>query len=187
MGVTRLLVRVLTGSLAFVSGSVIHGASVQRPFIAQPGLSQISEQRPWDAPPTDDSYDNQIFFRLATLLQHWPNTRYPSGASIVPGTVPVGTTLYHGRSSAELPSRPDWLAFDPEHSIMFARGSESRLFTFVTTRPLRILYFDGSSAAKLTSGATDTQHLLAWGRTGNQTFSEERALIDDLCKWGKPF
>ncbi|CAE6456757.1 unnamed protein product [Rhizoctonia solani] len=188
MGLTGLLIYLLTGSLAFASGSVIHDASVQKPFVApQHGISQSSEQRLWDAPPADDSYDNQIFFRLATLLQHWPNTRYPSGASIVPGTVPVGTTLYHGRSSAELPSRPDWLAFDPEHSIIFARGSESRLFTFVATRPLYILYFDGSSAAKLASGAADTQNLLAWGRTGNQTFSEERALIDDLCKWGKPF
>ncbi|KAJ1302029.1 hypothetical protein OPQ81_000864 [Rhizoctonia solani] len=156
-----------------------------KPFVAP--QFQHGGQRPWDAPPADDSYDNQIFFRLATLLQHWPNTRYPSGASIVPGTIPLGTTLYHGRGGAEIPSRPDWLAFDPEHSALFTRGSEGRLFTFVTTRPLHILYFDGSSAAKLTTGTADTQNFLAWGRIGNQTFSAERALIDELCKWGKPF
>ncbi|KAH7345616.1 hypothetical protein B0J17DRAFT_713173 [Rhizoctonia solani] len=195
-------------STPFTSGSVIYDTPIQKPFVAsQAGSSQLGGRRSWDAPPAGDSYDNQIFFRLATLLQLWPNTRYPSGeslylrlsvkdrlpsftcigASIVPGTIPVGTTLYHGRSTAELPSRPDWLAFDPEHSVLFTRGPNSRLFTFVTTRPLRILYFDGSSAAKLTTGAADTQDFLAWGHIGNQTFSEERALINDLCKWGKPF
>ncbi|CAE6406913.1 unnamed protein product [Rhizoctonia solani] len=167
---------------------IIYGGPIQKPLLAapQPSLSQPNGKRPWDAPPADDSYDNQIFFRLATLLQHWPNTRYPSGASIVPGAIPIGTTLYHGRSSTEIPSRPDWLAFDPEHSALFTRGSNGRLFTFVATRPLRVLYFDGSSAAKLTSGAADTQDLLAWGHIGNQTFGEEQALINDLCKWGKP-
>ncbi|KDN36720.1 hypothetical protein RSAG8_10649, partial [Rhizoctonia solani AG-8 WAC10335] len=188
MRVTKLHAYLLTGALAFVSGSVVHDVPIQKPFLAvtQPSLSQSNEQRSWDAPPADDSYDNQIFFRLATLLQHWPNTRYPSGACIVPGTVPIGTTLYHGRSSAELPLKPDWLAFDPEHSALFARGSNARLFTFVTTRPLRVLYFDGSSAAKLTSGVADTQDFLAWGHIGNQTFPDEQALIHDLCKWGEP-
>ncbi|CAE6527783.1 unnamed protein product [Rhizoctonia solani] len=183
MGAVELLV-----SLLAVSGSVLCGALVQEPVVApQPSTPlPTTRQQSWDAPPTEDSYDNQIFFRLATLLQHWPNTRYPSGASIVPGTIPIGTTLYHGRGDTNLPSEPDWLAFDPEHSTVFARGSNSRLFTFVTTRPLRILYFDGSSAAKLTSGAADTQDLLAWGRIGNQTFADEQRRIVDLCKWGEP-
>ncbi|CAE7141515.1 unnamed protein product [Rhizoctonia solani] len=182
MGAVELLV-----SLLAVSGSVLCGALVQEPVVApQPSTPLPTRQQSWDAPPTEDSYDNQIFFRLATLLQHWPNTRYPSGASIVPGTIPIGTTLYHGRGDTNLPSEPDWLAFDPEHSTVFARGSNSRLFTFVTTRPLRILYFDGSSAAKLTSGAADTQDLLAWGRIGNQTFADEQRRIVDLCKWGEP-
>ncbi|CAE6411905.1 unnamed protein product [Rhizoctonia solani] len=184
MRTTGLYACLLTGSLAFVAGSVIYDNPVQKPLL--PGLSQPNSKWSWDAPPADDNYDNQIFFRLATLLQHWPNTRYPSGASIVPGTIPVGTTLYHGRSNAELPSKPDWLAFDPEHSALFTWSSSGRLLTFVSTRPLHVLYFDGSSAAKLASGAADTQNLLAWSHIGNQTFADEQALINDLCKWGKP-
>ncbi|CEL57140.1 putative protein YOR389W OS=Saccharomyces cerevisiae (strain ATCC 204508 / S288c) GN=YOR389W PE=2 SV=1 [Rhizoctonia solani AG-1 IB] len=188
MGFRELLVCLLVGS-GLVSGRVIPGASAQKSFV----LSQAFDSRPsgggraWDSPTSDDNYDNQIFFRLATLLQHWSNTRYPSGSSIIPGTVPVGTALYHGRSDAEIPSTPEWLAFDPEHSALFSRGSNGHLFTFITTRSLRVVYFDGSSAAKLTSGATDTQNLLAWGHIRNQTFSEERALIHDLCEWGKDF
>lgn len=106
---------------------------------------------------------------------------------MVPGTIPIGTTLYHGRSVDEIPLKPDWLAFDAEHSAMFARGPNSRLFTFVTTRPLRVLYFDGSSAAKLSTGAVDTQNLLAWSRISNNTMGDERVRINDLCEWGKPF
>lgn len=110
-----------------------------------------------------------------------------TGQSVVPGTVPIGTTLYHGRSSDQLPAQPDWLAFDAEHSIMFARGADSRLFTFVATRPLRVLYFDGSSAAKLSSGAMDTQDFLAWGKAGTGPMGDERRRIVDLCEWGKEF
>ncbi|KAF8752958.1 hypothetical protein RHS01_07259, partial [Rhizoctonia solani] len=184
MGLTGLLTCLLAGSqLAY--GLVVPASTLaQKSFASPPALvsQHSSGEQLWDSPPSDDSYDNQIFFRLATLLQHWPNTRLVDSS----GTVPVGTVLYHGRSSAEIPSTPEWLAFDPEHSVLFARGSDSHLFTFITTRPLRVVYFDGSSAAKLTSGAADTQNLLAWGHIRNQTFSEERALINDLCEWEKP-
>lgn len=107
------------------------------------------------------------------------------GQSVVPGTVPIGTTLYHGRSDDQIPITPDWLAFDPEHSIMFARGADSRLFTFMATRPLRVLYFDGSSAAKLSTGSMDTQNLLAWGNIGTTPMGDEWRRIIDLCEWGK--
>lgn len=69
--------------------------------------------------------------------------------------------------------------------MMFARGSGSRLFTFVATRPLRVLYFDGSSAAKMDTGSMDTQDLLAWGKVENNTMLYERRRIMDLCEWGK--
>ncbi|CAE7107766.1 unnamed protein product [Rhizoctonia solani] len=182
MGIAELLVCLLAGSLTFASGSVIGDVSVQKPLVAP----LPTGQRSWDAPPAEDSYDNLIFFRLATLLQHWSNTRYPSGASIVPGTIPIGTTLYHGRDDANLPSEPDWLAFDAEHGALFTGGLNDHLLTFVATRPLRILYFDGASGAKLTSGAADTQDLLTWGHVSNQTFADELRRIVDLCKWGEP-
>ncbi|KAF8699832.1 hypothetical protein RHS03_06869, partial [Rhizoctonia solani] len=180
---TELFVYLLAGS-GLVSSSAVSGTPAQKPL----RLSQGTISQPgWDSSPSEDSYDNHIFFRLATLLQHWPNTRYPSGSSIIPGSIPVGTTLYYGRGDAAIPSEPDWLAFDPEHATIFTGGSNGRLFTFVTTRSLRVVYFDGAGGAKLLSGALDTQNLLAWGRIRNQTIFEEQALINDLCQWGKAF
>ena len=32
-----------------------------------------------------------------------------------------------------------------------------------TTQPLKLLYFDGSSAAKMSDGTLDSQDLLTWG------------------------
>ena len=107
------------------------------------------------------------------------------GQSIVPGTIPIGTTLYHGTWTDQFPSKGEWLAFDAEHSALFTSGPTSRLFTFVTTRPLRILYFDGSSAAKLSSGAMDTQDLLANGVIWNDTIKNEWQRLEELCEWGK--
>ncbi|KAF8755672.1 hypothetical protein RHS01_05241 [Rhizoctonia solani] len=180
---TELFVYLLAGS-GLVSSSAVSGTPAQKPL----RLSQGTISQPgWDSSPSEDSYDNHIFFRLATLLRHWPNTRYPSGSSIIPGSIPVGTTLYYGRGDAAIPSEPDWLAFDPEHATIFTGGSNGRLFTFVTTRSLRVVYFDGAGGAKLLSGALDTQNLLAWGRIRNQTIFEEQALINDLCQWGKAF
>lgn len=107
------------------------------------------------------------------------------GQSVVPGTIPIGTTLYHGGLTEQPPPKGEWLAFDAEHAADFARGPTRRLFTFVTTRPLRILYFDGSSAAKLSTGALDTQDLLAKGMIGNNTMREEWGRLDELCGWGR--
>ncbi|QRV81965.1 hypothetical protein RhiJN_09980 [Ceratobasidium sp. AG-Ba] len=184
MGAIRLLLFLLTGSSGLAEGLALP----QAPLVNLGASSSQGAFKPWGTPPSNDQSANLIFYRLATLLQHWPNTRYPSGQSVVPGTVPIGTTLYHGRGGTQPPTTAEWLAFDPEHAVLFARGVDSRLFTYVTTRPLRVVYFDGSSAAKLSSGSADTQHFLAWGAPGNDTiFENERRIIGDLCKWGKGF
>ena len=57
----------------------------------------------------------------------------------------------------------------------------------MTTRPLKIVYFDGSSAAKLPYGSLDTQDLLAWGKASSSKVSNERPRIEKLCKWAKIF
>jgi hypothetical protein len=83
MRIAELFIYLLAGSSTFAFGLLnTPNTPIQKPFASQAVVFQPSEQRPWDAPPPDDSYDNQIFFRLATLLQHWPNTRYPSGESL---------------------------------------------------------------------------------------------------------
>ena len=120
------------------------------------------------------------------------NTRSPPGHNIVPGTIPTGTLLYHGATSKELPPGPDFVATDPEHSYLFCRDKDipSLLeqgcwhLTLATTRPLKVIYFDGNSGAKFPYGPMDTQDLIA---QGGYTRNDDWQRIQDLCKWGKNF
>ena len=81
----------------------------------------------------------------------------------------------------------DWLATDPEHSYVFC-GTKCYLYTYVTTRPLRLAYFDGSSAAKVvTSGAMDTQDIVLWGKVRPDMIWGKIVRIRELCKWGEQF
>ncbi|KAF8071565.1 hypothetical protein FPV67DRAFT_1481796 [Lyophyllum atratum] len=151
-----------------------------------------TEDTTWDLhrPPGVNSTGNLVFDTVNSLLQHWPNTRYRNGHTIVPGTIPLGTLLYHGTRVPNVPSVPEWLATDPEHSYMFCRGSSDVdescwQFTFATTRPLKILYFDGTSAAKMEGGPMDSQDILAWGEVKPDWTYDEHRRINDLCDWGK--
>ena len=89
---------------------------------------------------------------------------------------------------------------DPEHSYMFCGVSPlfppanlsapekgCWLMTFVTTRPLKLLYFDGSSGAKITGGPMDSQDLITWGEIREDWLRKERERIDILCKWGQDY
>ncbi|KAG6835901.1 hypothetical protein H0H93_013542 [Arthromyces matolae] len=124
----------------------------------------------WDLniPPNENSTDSFLFDTVNSLLQHWPNTRYRN----------------------EIPAVPEWLATDPEHSYLFCRGQESEggwHHTYVATRPLKVLYFDGSSAAKMQGGSMDTQDIVAWGEIRPEWTFKELDRIIDLCAWGKNF
>ena len=95
--------------------------------------------------------------------------------------------MYHGRGLASVPERPDWLAFDFEHAFMFARGSNGHVLTFAATRPLKLLYFDGSSAAKVMDGSLDSQEVVMFrGVRGGNGRNGEQEKIQMLCEWGKP-
>ncbi|KAG2367003.1 hypothetical protein BDR07DRAFT_1273104 [Suillus spraguei] len=147
-----------------------------------------SEKWRFDEGPPDNATGNLIFDSVHSLLQHWPNTRYRNGHNIVPGVIPTGTLLYHGTSRDTIPSGPDWTATDPEHSIVFVRGYGSGwLLTLAATRPLKVLYFDGSSAAKVSEGTMDTQDTIAWGEVQPERAFDEISRIKDLCQWGKEF
>jgi hypothetical protein len=64
------------------------------------------------------------------------------------------------------------------------------LYTFVATKPLRALYFDGFSAAKMDRGNLDLQDVLVFGKAGHGK-AEDHDGYDDLkraellCEWGK--
>ncbi|KAJ7449315.1 hypothetical protein FB451DRAFT_1053461 [Mycena latifolia] len=156
--------------------------SAQTPF-------HVDSSWDFDVAPNVSATGHLIFDTISSVLQHWPNTRYRNGHNLVPGTVPVGTLLYHGRGDSNLPTVPDWTATDPEHSYMFCRGSSEEgcwHLTIITSRPLQVLYFDGSSAAKMRDGPMDTQDVVGWGQVAPDRYFDERNRIIDLCNWGKP-
>jgi hypothetical protein len=87
-----------------------------------------------------------------------------------------------------IPSGPEWTSTDPEHSIFFVRGNGSGWhLTLAATRPLKVLYFDGSSAAKLSEGTMDMQDIVVWGEPRPERFLDESDRIVDFCTWGKEF
>jgi hypothetical protein len=51
---------------------------------------------------------------------------------------------------------------------------------------LNVLYFDGSSAAKV-YGAMDVQDILVWGTAQPDKIFNEKQRINDLCAWGKKY
>ncbi len=131
-------------------------------------------------------------------------------------TVPEGTLLYHGDAYAKVPDIPEWLAFEVEHGEFFARkpifarrtsdnvqpvGSQDALIPensgppkfepgylhmYQANRPLRLLYFDGMSAATASYlGPTDMQEYMFLNQTWN--FDSDGGILAygaALCKKG---
>ncbi|EFI27974.1 hypothetical protein CC1G_14466 [Coprinopsis cinerea okayama7 len=150
----------LANSLALVGAS-------QVPLSHHHATSSHSTSWRFDEP-LRNTTSNFVFESVSSLLQQWGNTRYRHGHNIVPGTIPIGTLLYHGTwfNGRTVPSTPEWVATDPEHSHVFCRelvdGEGCWMLTLAVTRPLKVLYFDGSSAA-MSYGCMDTQDLIVWG------------------------
>ncbi|KAG1723583.1 hypothetical protein EDB19DRAFT_1952088 [Suillus lakei] len=167
----------------------------------------------WDLgeAPVVNATGHLVFETANSLLQNWANTRHrigvsefvehrasvtthrlrPAGHTIVPGTVPVGTLLYHGAlTGPHLPTALDWVAVEPDHSIVFCSGSVKTgcwHLTLAVTRPMKVLYFDGSSAVALPEGTMDTQDLVAWSEMKPEWLTNEEQRIKDLCKWGQKY
>ncbi|KAH7928225.1 hypothetical protein BV22DRAFT_1083297 [Leucogyrophana mollusca] len=193
----------LVASFLIVASAVVHAAVPhpgQRPLGVTNAASTESSYPEvlegigarWrlDEPPATNATGHLVFDTINSLLQHWPNTRYRNGHTIVPGTLPVGTLLYHGTREGKIPDMPDWAATDPEHSLIFCHGSTKDgcwHLTLATTRPLKVLYFDGSSAAKLEDGPLDSQDIVAWGELRPDKAYDEIGRIKDLCAWGEQY
>jgi hypothetical protein len=184
-----------------------------KPLQAAFRASALSDQPPaeWQSPPNPNSTHHLIFNSVSGLLQRWSNTLRRNGAlgltsiprlgicqlfrlsifarsghNIVPATIPAGTILYHGRSNDQVPDVPEWLAFDFEHAYLFCRGA-CYVLSLQAKRDLRLVYFDGSSAAKMEDGPLDTQDIVAWGKPQSDKSFSERERIKALCDWGRPF
>lgn len=172
------IVKVLVGAWALPSA--VLGMASQRPFALAPTEELDNSTAPF------------VFNSLSSLLLQWPNSYHPNGHSIIPATIAPFSPLYHARKSAVVPPpSPEWFAFDPEMSnaIMAPRSGPTYLSTYRTTKSVKVLYFDGMSAALGGSGWLDTQEVLVKGK-GSSDEDDWRLWFDDygrlqrLCKWG---
>jgi hypothetical protein len=104
----------------------------------------------------------------------------------VPATIPIGTVLYHGRTDNRIPDVPEWFAFDFEHAYLFC-VSPCFVISMQPKRDLRLLYFDGASAAKMDDGPMESQDIIAWGKPRPDKYFAEKERIRALCEWGKQY
>lgn len=84
------------------------------------------------------------------------------------------------------------MATDPDHAYAFCRnwnynGEGCWQLSMVAARPLRVLYFDGSSAANMWGGSLDSQDILIWGGVQPNRTLDEGGRINDLCAWGRKY
>ncbi|GAW07585.1 protein [Lentinula edodes] len=146
-------------------------------------------------PDLNNSTAPYLFNDLYSLLIHWPNTFHPNGHTIIPGVIEPYTLLYHARKDAQIPPpSPEWLAFDPEmsYAVMATKiPGPTYMYTYRTTKLVKVLYFNGMSAA-WGEGWLDTQYSVLTGKgKTNGSRNNEVSLWDDygrakgLCQWGK--
>ncbi|KZV75190.1 hypothetical protein PENSPDRAFT_647468 [Peniophora sp. CONT] len=143
----------------------------------------------WAQPPSSDATGRLIFNSISSLPLRWPNTMWKNGHTIAPAKVPVGTMLYHGTyvSDGTAPTESGWLGFDPEVGYLYC-GNPCRVASYVATRELKVLYFDGLSAAKVpNSSYFETQDLLSWGSIRHDRIFWELERLKVLCDWGREF
>lgn len=64
---------------------------------------------------------NHIFNAIHSSMRQWGSSLNHNGMSFFMASVPAGTQLYHGSWSSDVVRGMEWLAFEPEHSLFFAR------------------------------------------------------------------
>lgn len=64
---------------------------------------------------------NHIFNTLHSSMRQWGSSLNYIGVSAFIVRVPEHTQLYHGGPDSESPQGVDWLAFEPEHALLFAK------------------------------------------------------------------
>lgn len=64
---------------------------------------------------------NHIFNAIHSSMRQWGGSWNHNGMSFFLATVPAGTQFYHGTHMSEPVNGTEWLAFEPEHAMIFAR------------------------------------------------------------------
>jgi hypothetical protein len=83
-----------------------------------------------------------------------------------------------------------FISFDVEHSAMFNVFGWDTLYTYAPIEPLKILYLDGSSAAKSDEGYFDLQVALASGAkkfSRTAVVQQDAQMITAICDLVKPY
>ncbi|KAI7539958.1 hypothetical protein KC331_g9441 [Hortaea werneckii] len=89
------------------------------PFIAVPVFAALN------LPPTKPLHQhnaNHIFNTIQSSMRQWGSSLNHNGMSIFLATVPKDVEFYHGTSHPHPVNGTQWLAFEPEHALIFARG-----------------------------------------------------------------
>ncbi|KAA8893836.1 hypothetical protein FN846DRAFT_977158 [Sphaerosporella brunnea] len=182
-----------------VCAHLVHGAAPQTPL----HHSDYTSISPSESASVSDNNPSFIFRSVNGLLRQLPNTFSPNGFSVVPATIPAFTNLYHARKDSGPIPKVEWVAFDAEMSygIMGGRGGETWMHTYMTTRDVRVLVFDGMSAALMGErGTLDSQKVFLYGEVKNDTgrrpgregggghgepgpVFDEYTRAEDLCRW----
>lgn len=84
------------------------------------GLASASTPDPSSALKLDHA--NHIFNAIHSSMRQWGSSLNHNGMSLFIATVPQGTELYHGTDQADRVNGTQWLAFEPEHALVFARS-----------------------------------------------------------------
>lgn len=63
---------------------------------------------------------NHIFNAIHSSMRQWGSSLNHNGMSFFLATVPEGTRLYHGTWDPDFIKGMQWLAFEPEHALLFA-------------------------------------------------------------------
>jgi hypothetical protein len=81
--------------------------------------SALSDSNHAAPPPVKNA--NHIFNAIQSSMRQWGSSLGHNGMSFFLAHIPAGTELYHGRGDNITVKGMEWLAFEPEHAMNFAR------------------------------------------------------------------
>ncbi|KAL1619135.1 hypothetical protein SLS56_010223 [Neofusicoccum ribis] len=96
--------------------SLFSGLAASATFDTTLATADFSEESP---APVQNA--NHVFNAIHSSMRQWGSSLNHNGMSFFLASVPEGTQFYHGRSSNESVKGMEWLAFEPEHALVFAR------------------------------------------------------------------
>ncbi|OJD33287.1 uncharacterized protein BKCO1_320003 [Diplodia corticola] len=96
--------------------SLFTGLAASASFETTLAAADFSEESPV---PLENA--NHVFNALHSSMRQWGSSLSHNGMSFFLASVPEGVQFYHGRSSNESVKGMEWLAFEPEHALVFAR------------------------------------------------------------------